>query len=181
MVNQQPSRRGVEASLAPFAIRPQQADDIEAVVAFSLRAWQPVFESMGRVLGPRLNPLVYPDWAAGQARAVEEVCRDEGLKVWVAEIEAQPVGFVAVAFHGDPRSAEIDMIAVDPDHQCRGVGSALLAFALDRISAAGVHLAHIATGGDPGHAAARHTYEKAGFTALPLVRYYKELHPVHTD
>ena len=42
-------------------------------------------------------------------------------------------------------------------------------------------LAHIATGGDPGHAAARHTYEKAGFTALPLVRYYKELPAVPVD
>ncbi|MFI1353204.1 GNAT family N-acetyltransferase [Streptomyces sp. NPDC020898] len=83
------------------------------------------------------------------------MCRDEGIKVWVAEIGTQPVGFVAVAFHDDPRSAEIDMIAVDPDQQCRGVGSALLAFALDRISAAGIHLAHLGTGGDPGHAAAR--------------------------
>jgi ribosomal protein S18 acetylase RimI-like enzyme len=130
---------------------------------------------MARVLGPRINRIVYPDWTASQARAVEEVCRDESTKVWVAEIDTQPVGFVAVAFRDDPRSAEIDMIAVDPDRQCRGVGSALLAFALDHISAAGVHLVHVATGGDPGHAAARRTYEKAGFTALPLVRYYKEL------
>lgn len=181
MVDQRSSRPGIEASLAPFVIRPQQADDIVAVVALSLRAWQPVFESMGRVLGPRLNRIVYPDWAAGQARAVEEVCRDEGIKVWVAEIGTQPVGFVAVAFHDDPRSAEIDMIAVDPDQQCRGIGSALLAFALDRISAAGIHLAHLGTGGDPGHAAARHTYEKAGFTALPLVHYYKELPAVRAD
>lgn len=181
MVDQRSSRSGVEASLARFVIRPLQADDIDAVVALSLRAWQPVFESMGRVLGPRLNRIVYPDWAAGQARTVEEVCRDEGIKVWVAEIDTRPFGFVAVAFHDDPRSAEIDMIAVDPDQQCRGVGSALLAFALDRISSAGIHLAQIATGGDPGHAAARHTYEKAGFTALPLVRYYKELPVVDAD
>jgi hypothetical protein len=35
-----------------------------------------------------------------------------------------------------------------------------------------VRLAIVATGGDPGHAPARRTYEKAGFTPLPLVRYY---------
>ncbi|PVC90671.1 GNAT family acetyltransferase [Streptomyces sp. CS090A] len=40
---------------------------------------------------------------------------------------------------------------------------------------AGVTLASIWTGGDPGHAPARRTYEKAGYTALPLVRYYKAL------
>jgi hypothetical protein len=33
----------------------------------------------------------------------------------------------------------------------------------------------VETGGDPGHAAARATYERAGFAALPVVRYFKEL------
>ncbi|WP_239945797.1 MULTISPECIES: GNAT family N-acetyltransferase [unclassified Streptomyces] len=36
-------------------------------------------------------------------------------------------------------------------------------------------LASTWTGGDPGHAPARRTCEKAGYTALPLVRYYKAL------
>jgi ribosomal protein S18 acetylase RimI-like enzyme len=166
---------------APFIIRPQLDADIAAIVALSLRAWQPVFESMAHVLGPRLNRLVYPDWSAGQARAVEEVCRDETMTVWVAEVDARPAGFVAVVFRSDPDSAEIEMIAVDPDQQNRGIGSALLAHACDRISAAGITLVHLGTGGDPGHAPARHTYEKAGFTPLPLVRYYKELPAAHEE
>ncbi|CAM5533340.1 hypothetical protein SCYAM73S_01338 [Streptomyces cyaneofuscatus] len=48
-------------------------------------------------------------------------------------------------------------------------------FATAWMSKAGVTLASIWTGGDPGHAPARRTYEKAGYTALPLVRYYKAL------
>ena len=40
---------------------------------------------------------------------------------------------------------------------------------------AGMTLATVATGGDPAHAPARRSYEKAGFVALPLVRYYKAL------
>ena len=143
MINQQSPQPAVQdpeaaSAPAPFTIRPQRDADIAAIVALSLRAWQPVFESMARVLGPRLNRLVYPDWAAGQARAVEEVCRDESMTVWVAEVDARPVGFVAVALRSDPDSAEIEMIAVDPDQQNRGVGSALLACAFDWISAAGV-------------------------------------------
>lgn len=137
MINQQsPQPAAQEPSPAPA---PQHGADTAAIVAFSLRAWQPVFESMARVLGPRLNRLVYPDWAAGQARAVVEVCRDETMTVWVAEAGARPVGFVAVAFRSDPGSAEIEMIAVDPDQQNRGIGSALLACAFDQISAAGVN------------------------------------------
>ena len=186
MINQQsPQSAGPEPSpasaSAPFTIRPQLDADIAAIVAFSLRAWKPVFASMAHVLGPRLNRLVYPDWAAGQARAVEEVCRDENMTIWVAEAGGRPVGFVSVAFRSDPDSAEIEMIAVDPEQQNRGIGSALLACAFDWISAAGVKLVQLGTGGDPGHAPARHTYEKAGFTPLPLVRYYKELPEVRQE
>jgi hypothetical protein len=36
-------------------------------------------------------------------------------------------------------------------------------------------LAVVATGGDESHAPARKSYEKAGYTPLPLVRYYKDL------
>ena len=141
MINQQSPQPAVQGPVptsapAPFIIRPQLDADIAAIVSFSLRAWQPVFESMARVLGPRLNRLVYPDWAAGQAGAVEEVCRDEKMTVWVAEVDARPVGFVAVAFRDDPNSAEIEMIAVDPDQQNRGIGSAFggeIAHRLDSI------------------------------------------------
>jgi hypothetical protein len=38
-----------------------------------------------------------------------------------------------------------------------------------------MRLAVVGTGGDSGHAPARRTYEKAGYTGLPLVRYYKHL------
>jgi hypothetical protein len=33
----------------------------------------------------------------------------------------------------------------------------------------------VETGGDPGHAAARRTYEKAGCVLLPIARYFKNL------
>jgi len=50
-----------------------------------------------------------------------------------------------------------------------------MTYSVDYMRAAGVVVADIGTGGDPGHAPARRTYEKAGFTALPLVRYYRAL------
>jgi hypothetical protein len=36
-------------------------------------------------------------------------------------------------------------------------------------------VAMVETGGDPGHTAARRTYEKAGYVLLPIVRYFKNL------
>jgi hypothetical protein len=40
---------------------------------------------------------------------------------------------------------------------------------------AGMRLAVVGTGGEDGHAPARRSYEKAGYTGLPLVRYYKKI------
>lgn len=87
-----------------------------------------------------------------------------------------PIGFVAVTVREDePQRAEIDMIAVDPDHQRQGVAGRLMAVSVNFMQQTGVRVAEVVTGGDSGHAAARLTYEKEGFTALPLVRYYKAL------
>jgi len=100
---------------------------------------------------------------------------EHAATTWVAVTDGEPVGFVAVVFGREPGSGEIEMIAVDPGHQRRGIAATLIAFAVEQMRAAGATVAVIGTGGDPGHAPARRAYERAGFTALPLVRYYKAL------
>jgi GNAT superfamily N-acetyltransferase len=163
----------VESPL-PTVIRRLAEADLDQVVDLSLRAWAPVFESFAKVLGSEIFGRVYPDWSTGQAKAVRDVCRGE--HVFVAEVNGEVAGFSAVVLRDDdPKTAEIDMVAVDPVHQRSGVGSALIEHALDQMRTAGVVLADVATGGDPGHEPARRAYEKAGFTPLPLVRYYKAL------
>jgi GNAT superfamily N-acetyltransferase len=157
-----------------MVIRPLIEDDLDAVVEFSLRAWAPVFASFAKVLGSDIYPRLYPDWSTGQAKAVRDVCAGE--HVFVADIAGTVAGFSAVVIRDDdPRTGEIDMLAVDPDHQRHGVGAALIAHAVDHLRGAGVVLVDVATGGDPGHAPARRAYAKAGFTPLPLVRYYRAL------
>ena len=141
-----------------FSIRALRPDDIDVVVEFSLRAWQPVFESFTRVMGAEIYRRVYPDWKTIQAEVVESSCRAEGNRVWVAEADGRPVGFTVVVVrpvNRETESGEINMLAVDPDYQQRGIGLALVSFAVDRITELGVPLAEIGTGGDPGHAPAR--------------------------
>jgi ribosomal protein S18 acetylase RimI-like enzyme len=160
----------------PPVIRPLAPTDVSAVVDLSLRAWAPVHQSMAGVLGETINALVYPDWAAQQADDVRAICQDGTAQVWIAESGGRPAGFVAIRI-GSDGTGEIDMIAVDPPAQGQGIGSALTQFAMRVMCDSGVQLAIVATGGDPGHAPARRTYEKAGFTGLPLVRYYARLGP----
>jgi GNAT superfamily N-acetyltransferase len=151
--------------------------DVESVVACSLAAWAPVFASLEAELGSDVYRLVYPDWQAAQAAAVEAVCRTPENDVWVAVADDRPVGFVAVHFvdEGATPAGEIAMLAVDPGHQSAGLGGALVGRAVAEIKARGVELAVIATGGDPGHAPARALYEKLQFKALHQVRYYRRL------
>jgi ribosomal protein S18 acetylase RimI-like enzyme len=162
-------------AIMPATIRPLTPADTAAVVEFSLRAWAPVFESFRTVLGDRVYQALYPDWSATQAHDVEAVCEDDTAKVWVTEQEGRPVGFVAVRIDADAQTGEIYMLAVDPLVQRQGIGTALTSFAVQQLRQAGVTLAEVGTGGDPGHAPARRVYEKAGFIGLPLVRYYARL------
>jgi ribosomal protein S18 acetylase RimI-like enzyme len=157
-------------------IRSFEDRDTDAVVDLSLRAWAPVFESIEQAIGSGIYRRLYPDgWRTGQQQSVEDVCASQKTQVWVAEVGESTVGFVAVELHHESNYGEIYMLAVDPDHQGDGIGTALTEFALDRIKDAGMAVAMVETGGDPGHAAARRTYEKAGYTQLPIARYFKEL------
>jgi ribosomal protein S18 acetylase RimI-like enzyme len=150
--------------------------DIDQVVAFSLAAWAPVFAALEEQLGAPIFRMIFPDWTEAQGRAVRAVCLAPENEVWVAVDGDRPVGFVAIGFIAEDaaRAGEIYMIAVDPDHQRRGVATALMHRALGRVEAAGVDLAVIATGGDPGHAPARALYERFDFTPLEQVRYYRK-------
>ena len=103
------------------------------------------------------------------------MCASPDMRVWVAVEAGAVAGFVAVRLHLESSMGEIYMIAVDPDHQRRGIATALTAFALDWMRRSGMSVAMVEAGDDPGHAPARATYEKAGFDLLPLARYFKKL------
>lgn len=157
-------------------IEPYDAGQLDAVVRLSLRAWTPVFESIQNVMDLDVYQELYPnDWRVSQQKAVEAVCAAEDTHVWVAIDAGLTVGFVAVKLNAETYMGEIYMVAVDPDVQGRGIGSALIEFALDWMKEAGMAIAMVETGGDPGHAPARRTYKKLGFGLLPIARYFKKL------
>lgn len=156
-------------------IRQFEDRDLKAVIELSLRAWEPVFESLERELGADIFEILHPDWREDQRRVVQAALSDEETRVWVAELDESVSGFVATVLHPEGRYGEIHMLAVDPDRRNEGLGTSLTEFALDRIKEAGMPVAMVETGGDPGHAAARKTYEKAGHVLLPIARYFKKL------
>ena len=157
-------------------IREFRQADLEAVVELSLRAWAPVFASVRDVLGDDVFLRLHPDWQADQEAAVRSSCTNDARDVFVAVAGERPVGFVAIALNAfHERMGVIDVIGVDPDYQRRGISSRLTEFATEHMRSRGMDIAVVETGGDPGHAPARAAYEAAGFTLLPIARYFRLL------
>jgi GNAT superfamily N-acetyltransferase len=166
----------MRAVSAGLEIRPYEESDLEAIVEFSLRAWEPVFESLRQVLGdPIFTRLHQPDWRAAQAESVRSSCAG-AERVFVAVADGRPVGFAAVmlnAFHDG--MGVVDIIAVDPRYQRRGIARQLMDRSAEHMRAQGMDIAAVGTGGDAGHGPARALYESLGYTTLPGVRYLRLL------
>jgi GNAT superfamily N-acetyltransferase len=157
-------------------IREFREGDLETVVEFSLRAWAPVFAAVRDVLGDDIFLRLHPDWKASQSEAVRSSCTSDERDVFVAVVSGRTVGFVAIALNAfHERMGVIDIIGVDPDYQRRGISSRLTEFATGHMRSRGMDIAVVETGGDPGHAPARAAYETAGFTLLPIARYFRLL------
>ena len=119
---------------------------------------------------------MHPDWRESQAEAVRCACTNDERNVFVAVVDTQPVGFVAVALNAfHDRMGAIEIIGVDPDYQRTGVGATLTKVALDHMRYHDMDIAVVETGGDPGHAPARGLYTTSGFTVLPIARYFQSL------
>lgn len=153
-----------------------QPEYLDQVVELSVRAWAPVFESIEATLPPNLYQAFYGDgWEASQRADVSSVCTSDAMKVWVALDGDIVAGFVALKLNAEEKLGEIYMIATDPAFQGKGAGMLLTEFALERMREAGMEMALVETGLDPGHGPARRLYERAGFGLWPAARYFKKL------
>jgi GNAT superfamily N-acetyltransferase len=85
----------------------------------------------------------------------------ENPGIWVWEEKGRILGFSAA----DTRDGTIWALFIDPDHEGRGIGRALLARACDVLREAGHGIATLGT--EPGSRADRF-YREAGWTALHI-------------
>jgi GNAT superfamily N-acetyltransferase len=157
-------------------IRAYRPADQDAVAGLAIRAWAPVFASLERMLGHEMFVRLHgSSWEDFQREAVRGVLTDAGMHVWVAETEAAVIAFVAATVDSERLIGEIVMLATDPVQQNQGTGSVLTEFATGWLREQGMRVAMVDTGGDPGHAPARHVYEQAGYQLLPVARYFRNL------
>lgn len=156
-------------------IREYKASDKPALVELTLLAWEPVFQGMQTAYNPEIYEVFVPDWRKEQLRSINSTCDSDDVQVIVAEQDETILGFSSVTLHPEDFLGAIHMMAVDPRHRRKGVGTQLIDASLEIIKRNGFELAMVETGGDPGHAAARKAYEKSGFERVPVARYLMRL------
>ena len=152
--------------------RPIGPDDIERCVQFGLEAFRPIFNGWEQDYGKPLFDALRPNWETAQSDYIRDACSSDERETWVAAADGTAIGFVVLVPEADTKLGRIELLAVDPDHQGRGVGTALNELSVERFRELGISFVVLDTGTDSGHAPARRSYEKAGFTPMPI-------HPFH--
>ncbi len=140
-------------------------------------AFRPVFQSFRDIVGEAIAPVAFAAAEQDQAELLDRICRaGSEHEVFVVVQGTELVAFCAVKADRESGVGEIDLNAVHPDWQGRGIGTRMYGHALERLKAAGMAVATVGTGGDASHAPARRAYEKAGFTVgIPSVYLYRAL------
>ena len=158
-------------------IRPFKPDDLPALHEIRDAAFKPVFQSFRSIVGKEIAAVALANAEKEQGEFFEKMCTaDSKHKMFVAEIGERVVGFCSVSFDDDLKVGEIDLAAVHPDHDGKGVGAIMFDHGLKLMREAGMRVAMVGTGGDESHAPARRAYEKAGFrVGIPSVYLYRTL------
>ena len=162
---------------ASVTIRKFAPEDAARLQEIRDAAFKPVFQSFRDIVGPKIAAVALAGAEKEQADLLDRLCATGSAhKIFIAECDGVIAGFCAVKLDAETGIGEIDLNAVDPEFQGRGVGGSLYDYALARMRETGMRIATVGTGGDASHAPARRAYGKAGFTTgIPSVFLYRTL------
>jgi GNAT superfamily N-acetyltransferase len=156
-------------------IREVQPGEVETIARIAAAAWAPIYETARRMTGEALFAATHPAGLEGKADQVRRACRERGSgRVRLAEKDGCIVGFITYWPDEKTGIGEIGNNAVAPAYQGQGVGGVMYEYAFAELRKLGMRFVRVRTGLDPGHAAARRAYEKAGFDRqVRSVAYYR--------
>lgn len=158
-------------------IRPFKSGDLPLIQSIRKRAFQPIHDSFRSLVGEDVFRVEFSDWDLVQGDYLKSICATNSAKeLYVATEDEAVVGFIGLSMNQASRRGEIDLNAVDPEYQGKGIGEFMYKFALQRMRDAGMTVVRVSTGGDSSHSQARRAYEKAGFGVfIPSITMYQKL------
>jgi GNAT superfamily N-acetyltransferase len=151
-----------QAEPAPMSVsfRTATARDIPLLRSLADQIWRACY--------PEIIPTAQIEymlgWMYDAGKIAEEIA---GGILWeVAEIDAQPIGFLALSFHSATLS-ELNKLYLLPEYHGRGHGQAVLARALSTAAARGCTELRLRV--NKTNARALRSYERAGFRIVESV------------
>ena len=131
----------------PFRIRPFRSADLPRLQEITAATFGPV--SIDKNMDDLLGPFGHGGWRGRKLAAITGDCAAQPDGVFVAEDPAdpsgRPLGYVTTRLDVAGGLGWIPNVAVDPAHQGRGLGRALLEYALDFFRRRGMQVAKIET------------------------------------
>lgn len=129
---------------APYRLRAYHPDDLPRLQQITADTFEDV--SIDRNMERLLGPFGPSDWKRRKTAAIARDCQNQPDGVFVAETESgEVVGYVTTALNPASGIGAIPNLAVDPAHQGRGLGRALLERALAFFRERGMTVAKIET------------------------------------
>jgi ribosomal protein S18 acetylase RimI-like enzyme len=126
-------------------IRSYEPRDLARLQEITAQTFGPV--SIDRNMEERLGPFGEGDWSTRKVAAIADDCRaqPDGVFVAVDAAMGEAIGYVTTRVNATSRIGWIPNLAVDPAHQGKGIGRALLEHALAFFRERGMQVAKIET------------------------------------
>jgi ribosomal protein S18 acetylase RimI-like enzyme len=122
----------------------------------------------------RHNPEL--TWQERKTGQVHQLFAEHPEQVWVLAKLDEVVGFVTFYLFPKQQYGHIDNNGVHPDYAGQGWGTFMYKKVLEHFRQQGLRFAHVDTGLDSAHDAARRAYEAVGFDRkVPIVEYWQDL------
>jgi ribosomal protein S18 acetylase RimI-like enzyme len=174
------SENGVVASRNGGVLRLARHADLTRVDEITILCYAAIQESYEAMLGNECYQRVRnnPDltWQERKTAQNRQLFQEHPDWLWVLEEAGLVIGFVSFYLFLRQGYGHIDNNGIHPDHAGKGWGKYMYQHVLQHFRDVGLHYAHVDTGLDPPHTAARRAYESVGFDRqVPLVEYWQDL------
>lgn len=170
---------------AGVVLRLARADDLAAIDQLTVDGYAGIQESYVGMLGEdiyqavRHQPeLTWEQRKCAQNRELFDVHPDQ---VWVLDRDGDVFGYVTFWLFAEQQYGHIDNNAVRSDERGHGWATFMYRSVLEHFRELGLRFAHVDTGLDDAHSAARRAYESVGFDRqIPGVEYWQDLSTLNT-
>ena len=144
---------------------PRDAQAISRIVA---RIWSGGADAL---MEDRFGPIGGQPWDHWQSQSILNYLAAPNCRAFVAVEWDEVIGFCSYVLEPDRRLGTVGYNGVDPDHQSRKIGSAMMTFVMDQFHKEKMQFAAVIVATNQQHAPARRVYEKHGFEPVMGLEY----------